>query len=128
MNKAQNLYINTQVNTAQPGELTLMLYNGCLKFMKQALEGLNKKDYEAKNINLKKAQDIINELIITLDMKYEISNQLFALYNFIRDRLFYANIELDIASLQMCIDFIRELRDTWSEALKVVKSNNKVSI
>lgn len=126
--QAQNLYLKTQVNTASPGELTLMLYNGCLKFMKLAGEGIEKKNYELKNVYILKSQRILDELLITLDMKYEISHNLSDLYIFIKDKLVQANMKLDMESLQVSIELITELRDTWIEALKLVKSNAKVGI
>jgi flagellar protein FliS len=124
--QAQQLYIRTQVNTASPGELTLMLFNGSIKYMKQALDGIRNKDYEAKNVNIKKSQDIIDELLITLDMKYEIAKNLSKLYLFIKEQLFEANAKLNVESLQVSIDLMSELRDAWAEALKSLKNTQKV--
>lgn len=126
--QAQQLYIRTQVNTASPGELTLMLFNGSIKYMKQALDGIRNKDYEAKNVNIKKSQDIIDELLITLDMKYEIAKNLSKLYLFIKEQLFEANAKLNVESLQVSIDLMSELRDAWAEALKSLKSTQKVQV
>ncbi|MFC0212900.1 flagellar export chaperone FliS [Paenibacillus chartarius] len=120
--QAQNLYLRTQVNTATPGELTLMLYNGAVKFMKQAGEEMRKKNIEGKHMNIMRAMDIIDELRITLDYKYEISNNLSALYVFIQEKLLEANMKLDQEALQVAIRLTTELRDTWVELLKVVKT------
>jgi flagellar secretion chaperone FliS len=117
------MYMNTQINTAHPGELTLMLYNGCLKFMKQAKENIENKNFEAKNNNIKRTLDIIDELQITLDMKYEISHNLFSLYTFIKEKLVEANIGMNKDNLEVCIDLMVQLRDTWAQALKQVKSS-----
>jgi flagellar protein FliS len=125
---AHNQYIQTQVNTAIPGELTLMLYNGCLRFMKQAMLDMKNKEYEKKNVNLNKSQDILDELLITLNHNYEISTNLSALYVFIKEKLFEANIKLDVDSLQVSIDLVTELRDTWAEALKLTKQKSKVGV
>lgn len=121
--QAQLNYMKNQVTTASPGELTLMLYNGCIKFMKQALIDLDNNDFMAKNESIKKAQNIIDELIITLKMDYEISKSLKALYVFINEQLFNANIKKDAGSIQIGIELVTELRDTWAEALKIVKAN-----
>lgn len=121
--QAQLNYMKNQVTTASPGELTLMLYNGCIKFMKQALIDLEHNDFMAKNVSIKKAQNIIDELIITLKMEYEVSKSLKALYVFINEQLFNANVNKDTSSLHLGIELVTELRDTWAEALKVVKTN-----
>jgi flagellar protein FliS len=126
--QAHNQYIQTQVNTAIPGELTLMLYNGCLRFMKQALLDLENNDYEKKNVNINKSQDILDELLITLNYNYEISTNLSALYVFIKEKLFEASIKLNIESLQVSIDLVTDLRDTWAEALKLTKQKTKVGV
>lgn len=126
MNQHQ-AYMNIQVQTASPGELTLMLYNGCLKFMKQALDAINNKDFISKNANIKRSIDIVDELLITLNPKYEISNNLSALYVFIKEKLIEANLRLDVNSLSVSIELITELRDTWVVALKTVKKANVVN-
>lgn len=96
--------------------------------MKQALDGIRNKDYEAKNVNIKKSQDIIDELLITLDMKYEIAKNLSKLYLFIKEQLFEANAKLNVESLQVSIDLMSELRDAWAEALKSLKNTQKVQV
>lgn len=126
--QAHNKYLQSQVNTAIPGELTLMLYNGCLKFMKQSMNDLQNKEYEKKNLNINKAQDILDELLITLNHKYDISKSLSYLYIFIKEKLFEASIKLDAESLQVSIDLVTDLRDTWFEALKLSKVNSKVGV
>lgn len=124
--QAQQKYLNAQVNTVAPGELTLMLYNGCLKFMKQAQTALENRDYEGKNTNIKKAKDIIDELIITLNMDYPISSNLLQLYTFINEKLFEANLRKNIEALKVSIELVSELRDTWGEALRSLKSNEQL--
>jgi flagellar secretion chaperone FliS len=126
--QAQNLYLTTQIKTASSGELTLLLYNGCLKFMRQALDSIHRKDYSAKNENLKRSQEIIDELMITLNMNYEISHNLYALYQFIKENLIKSNMKMDVESLEYCIKMVQELRDTWAEALKSLKSGVKVGV
>ncbi|SME94906.1 flagellar export chaperone FliS [Paenibacillus barengoltzii] len=121
MYQAVNRYYETQIKTATPEELTLMLYNGCLRFLKQAKTCIENKDYENKNINIIKALDIIDELQSTLDMNYEISKNLWSLYDYFKTSLVSANIRLDVIELQKISDMIMELRDTWQEAIKLVK-------
>ena len=86
-NKAYSTYQNNTVNTASSGELTLMLYNGCMKFIKQAMKDIGSNNFEAKNTNIQKAQNIIQELMITLDPKAEISKQIMPLYEYMHFQL-----------------------------------------
>lgn len=127
-NRAQNMYMNTQINTAHPGELTLMLYNGCLKFMKKAMENIESKNIEARHNNIQRTLDIIDELQITLNLNYEISHNLFSLYTFIKEKLAEANMSMNKESLEVCIDLVVQLRDTWAQALKQVKAGQQVTI
>lgn len=118
---AVNRYFETQIKTATPEELTLMLYNGCIRFLKQASTSIECKDYTSKNTNITKAINIIDELQATLDMKIELSNNLASLYEYFKERLVHASIRLDINALQEIIEMVTELRDTWHEAVKMVK-------
>ena len=79
MNNAAEAYKRQQVMTATPEALTLMLYDGCLRFMKEGLEAMEQKKWEQCNTSLQKAENIINEFRVTLDMKYEIAHQLMPL-------------------------------------------------
>src|SRR5690625_6506211 len=76
-------YKNNSVNTASPGELTLMLYNGCLKFIRYGKKGIEEKNMELKNTNIQKAQDIITELMVTLDQEATITKEIMPLYDYI---------------------------------------------
>lgn len=125
--QAQNTYLRTQVSTAAPWELTTLLFNGCIKFMKQALEGIRNKEFEKKNENIKKATDILDELLITLNHKYEISVQLEELYNYMKTRLMLANMKLDEAPLIESIELMTDLKDTWITAMKELHSKTKVN-
>lgn len=115
--KPYQIYQNNSVNTASGGELTLMLYNGCIKFIKQAIKDLNENNYEAKNTNIQKAQNIIQELMVTLDTKIEISNQLLPLYEYMQFRLREGNIKNDMASLEEVLGYATEFRDTWKQVI-----------
>ncbi|MFD1607345.1 flagellar export chaperone FliS [Oceanobacillus luteolus] len=117
MNKAYQTYKNNSVNTASGGELTLMLYNGCIKFIKQAMKDVEDNDYEAKNRNIQKAQNIIRELLITLDPKVEISKQFQPLYEFMLSELTAANIENSREKLENVLELVTEFRDTWKQVL-----------
>ena len=112
-------YQQNSVNTASPGELTLMLYNGCLKFIHQAKKAIMDKNIEAKNTNIQKAQNIIQELMVTLNMDVEVSQNLMSLYDYMNRRLIEANIKNDTAILDEVEDLVTEFRDTWKEVIQV---------
>lgn len=112
-------YRQNAVNTATPGELTLMLYDGCLKFIRLAKEAINQENIEEKNKNIQKAQNIITELMVTLDMKYEISKQIMPLYDFVRSKLIEANVKNSVQSLEEAETIVTEFRDTWKEVIQI---------
>jgi flagellar protein FliS len=124
--QAQDTYLRMQVNTASSWELTALLFNGCIKFMKQALDAIENNNFELKNNNIRRATDIINELSFTLDKNYDVSNSLASLYEYMIDRLFAANMKLDTASLTECIDLMTDLRDTWVKSMKQYHMSAKV--
>jgi flagellar protein FliS len=112
-------YQQNSVLTASPGELTLMLYNGCLKFIHIAKIGMSEKNYEKKNTYILKAQDIIRELMVTLNEEMEISKQLMPLYDYLYRRLIQANIKNDPAILDEVEGFVTEFRDTWKQVIQI---------
>ena len=112
-------YKEQSVTTATPEEITLMIYNGCIKFINLAEIYINEKDYAKANLNIQKAQDIIQELNITLNMEFEISQSLRQLYTFINEKLLDTNIKKDKQALSDAKDIVLELRDTWKEAMSL---------
>ncbi|MEN1967315.1 flagellar export chaperone FliS [Lentibacillus sp. N15] len=119
-------YQDNAVNTASGGELTLMLYNGCIKFIKQAIKEMNENNYEAKNTNIQKAQNIIQELMITLDPEVEISQQILPLYEYMQFQLQQGNIKNDVALLQEVLEFATDFRDTWKQVILKTRKNQYV--
>ena len=117
MNNPYTKYKEQSVTTATPEELTLMLYNGCIKFINLAEVYIEEKDYAKSNLNIQKAQDIIQELNITLNMDYEISQNLRQLYTFVNEKLLDANIKKDKQALFDAKEIVSDLRDTWKEAM-----------
>ena len=122
MVNAAEAYKRQQVLTATPEQLTLMLYNGCLKFIGEGMDAIKVKDYETANTSLQKAQRIISEFRLTLNMDYEISHQLFPLYNYVYDRLVEGNMKSDTAPLEEAKGIITELRDAWVGAMKKARA------
>lgn len=118
---AYNAYKQNSFTTASPGELTLMLYNGCLKFLGKAKIAIEETNIQEKNIFLQKAQAIILELMSTLNMDYEISKQMLPLYEYMNRRLVEANIKNDPAIIEEVEGLVTEFRDTWKEVIKITR-------
>lgn len=104
--------------TASPGELILMLYDGAIKFIKQAKGYIDEKDMQKANDAILKAEDIMAELMADLDPDYEISQSLYSLYEFINDCLINANIKKDKQLLDQSMELINDIRQTWAQAVK----------
>ncbi len=121
MVNAAEAYRQQRILNAPPEHLTLMLYNGCLKFIDDGIESLNKQDYESANNLFQRAQRIISEFRLTLNFDYEISHQLLPLYNYIYDRLVEGNIKSDMAQIEEAKGMITELRDAWVQAMKTYR-------
>lgn len=115
---AAETYRTQQVMTATPAELTLMLYNGAIKFTNEAMKALEQKDYEQMNTSALKAQKIITELMVTLDMSWEFSPQWLTVYEYIRRTLAEGNLEDDLVKFNEAKGLIVEFRDTWRQAMK----------
>lgn len=111
-------YRRHDVMMANPMELIVMLYNGCIKQLKLARISINDKNIEQTNICLQKAQDIVTELIMSLDFKYELSNQLLNLYEFVNYQIMQINISKDSESIEPLIEMLTSLRDAWVQVQK----------
>lgn len=115
---AATLYQGNKINTASPAELTLMLYEGAIKFCNKALYAMEQKDNGKTNENLIKAQKIISELRITLNHKYPVAKDFELVYDYIYRRLIEANIKKDTIILEEALQYIREMRDTWKDVMR----------
>jgi flagellar secretion chaperone FliS len=118
-NNPYQSYQANSVQTASPGELTLMLYNGCLKFIKLARKAMEEKNIEERNTNLLKAQKIIQELMVTLNMDYEVAKNMMVMYDYIYRRLVEANIKNDVEILDEVEGYVTEFRDTWKQVIQL---------
>ncbi|MGB4302360.1 MAG: flagellar export chaperone FliS [Syntrophomonadaceae bacterium] len=114
-------YRKTTVETLSPAKLLLMLYDGALNSLRNAQKAIEEKDISQAHNQLIKAQDIIAELMATLNMEVPISRQLYALYDYIQRRLIEANINKDIAIIDEAYQFISELRDAFAQAAYAAK-------
>ena len=121
---AKNPYLKIEddaIYTASKEELTLMLYEGALKFMNQAIDATESADTQKAHTLIIRVEDIIREFQITLDFQYEISNQLNSLYDYMHHRLIEANMKKDIEIMKEVRDMLRDFRDTWKEAMSTAK-------
>lgn len=114
-------YRTQQIMTASPEELTLMLYNGAIRFVSESIQSLEAGNLEkSHNANLR-AQNIVREFMATLDLRYDIAKNLFALYDYIEYCLIQGNTHKDKSQLEQARSMLQELRDAWVEAMKQVK-------
>jgi len=121
LNSAAQRYQTNQLNTSTPGELTLQLYNGAIRFIKLTKAAIAERQLEkAHECNLR-VQDIISELIITLNREYPISEQFLIMYDYMKRRMIEANISKDVEILSEVEDLFIQFRDTWREVLKLSK-------
>ena len=113
-------YANTKATTAKPAELTLMLYDGAIKFCNIAEGALETetKDLEKAHENILKVQKIIAYLQATLDMKYEVAKDFDRMYSYIDSRLVEANMKKDLEILKELNGHLHAIRDTWIEVMK----------
>lgn len=119
---AYQQYRRTQIQTSDPGDLLLMLFQGGIKFSKIALEAMLEKNIEKTHLNLVKTQNIIQELMINLNHEAgEISKNLEQLYEYMLDRLVESNIKKDPGPLQEVIQMLSELYETWAIVIKQQK-------
>lgn len=121
--QAYDQYKKTSIETLSPGKLLLMLYDGAIRNVKDAREAIKTKDYNMAHNRIIKAQDIVTELMVTLNMEYDISKQLYSIYDYIYRRMVEANVNKDTEILDEVEGFLTELRDTWQEVVKKQAGN-----
>ena len=108
--------------TATPAELTLMLYEGAIKFINVAIMAIGKNDIMKAHDNIMKAQRIIEEFRATLNFKYPVAKDFDAVYEYILNRLVQANMKKDTEILEECLVHLRGMRDTWKDVMKATKN------
>ncbi len=122
LHNAAQIYQQNAINTASPARLTLMLYEGAIRFCNTARESMQDgdyKSYEKINTNIKKAQNIIVELRSTLDMKYPVAKEFDNVYDYVYRRLYEANAQKDLDALDEVIKHLNTMRDTWKEVMRI---------
>ena len=112
-------YKNSMVLTASPAELTLMLYEGAIKFCNIAIDGCKEKNIEKAHLHIVKVEKIIDYLRITLDMKYPVAQEYEKIYSYLSSRLVQANLKKDPEILEEINTHLRSVRDTWVEVMRI---------
>lgn len=112
-------YQQSSVQTATPGKLIVMLYEGAIRFVRQSIEAIDNKDIPKANQNLIKAQNIIHELTASLDYNYPIAEDLGRLYEYMMHQLIEANIKKDSSRAAEVLSHLTELKNAWVQAEKI---------
>lgn len=112
-------YANSKIMTASPAELTLMLYDGAIKFTNIAIAGVEEKNIEKAHNNIIKVQNIISEFQATLNHQYPTAKDFDNVYTYLKQRLLEANIKKDKEILEEVLGHLRTMRDTWKEVMKL---------
>ena len=118
-------YNNSKVLTASPAELTLMLYEGAIKFCNIAIIGIEQHNIQKAHTNIRKVERIIEEFRSTLDRKYAVAEDFDRVYVYLLQRLLEANIKKDKAILEEVNMHLRSMRDNWKEVMRINKENGR---
>lgn len=119
MNNAYEQYNKNRILTASPAELTLMLYDGAIKFCNIAIMGIEQGSVQKAHDNIMKVQRIIEEFQITLNFDYPIANDFNNVYNYLIKRLREANAKKDKTILNEVLGHLHTMRDTWKEVMRL---------
>lgn len=116
---AYTQYNNSKILTASPAELTLMLYEGAIKFCNVAIGAIEQQDVPKAHTNIVKIQKIIDYLRQTLDMKYPVAQDFENIYVYLAKRLVEANLKKDKEILEEVNGHLHSVRDTWKEVMRI---------
>ena len=111
-------YNNSKILTASPAELTLMLYDGAIKFANIAVMGMEQNDIQKAHNNIIRVQRIIEEFRNTLDRKYPVAEDFDRIYVYLLKRLYEANVKKDKEIMEEVLKHLRTMRDTWKAVMQ----------
>ncbi|MDE6208117.1 MAG: flagellar export chaperone FliS [Lachnospiraceae bacterium] len=120
-----NNYANERIMNASPAQLTLMLYDGAIKFCNIAIVAIEKGDIMKAHTNIMKVERIIEEFRATLDFKYPVAQEFENVYKYIAYRLVDANMKKDKEILEEVLKHLRTMRETWEEVMKNGKQQTR---
>lgn len=118
-------YEKSKILTASPAELTLMLYEGAIKFANIAVMAIEKGDIEKAHNNIRKVERIIEEFQATLNHKYPVAKDFDEVYKYLQQRLLEANIKKDKEIMEEVLRHLRTMRDTWKDVMRLAKTQGK---
>ncbi len=118
-------YEKSKILTASPAELTLMLYEGAIKFANIAVMAIEKGDVEKAHNNIRKVERIIEEFQATLNHKYPVAKDFDEVYKYLQQRLLEANIKKDKEIMEEILRHLRTMRDTWKDVMRLAKTQGK---
>lgn len=118
-------YNNNKIMTASPAELTLMLYEGAIKFCNMAIMGVEQNDISKAHTNIVKTEKIVDYLRTTLNMKYPVAQDFENIYVYLGERLVEANLKKDKEILEEVCEHLRSVRDTWKEVMRLNREKGK---
>lgn len=121
-NQGYAAYANNKITTASPAELTLMLYDGAIKFCNIAISAIEEENVQKAHTNIIKVERIIEEFQATLDHKYPVAKDFDEVYNYLMIRLREANMKKDKEILEEVLKHLRTMRDTWKEVMRTAHS------
>ena len=121
VSNAAKAYGARKVETASPAELTLMLYEGAIKFCNIAMGAIENKDYEKAHRNIQKARNIVVELQTTLNHDYKVAEEFDVIYDYIFRTLVQANMKKDTEILEEALNQLRDMRDVWKQVMRTAK-------
>jgi len=113
-----NAYKNQQVMTSSPEQLTLLLYNGALRFLTESILAMDQGDVQKSHNANMRVQAIVREFVRTLDMSYELSSDWAKLYEYIEYCLIQGNIKKKVKQLQQAKSILEDMREAWVGAMK----------
>ncbi len=114
-------YNRSRILTASPAELTLLLYDGAIKFCNLAIVAIEKKDIPAAHTNIVKVEKIIEEFRSTLNRDYPVAEDFDRVYCYLLKRLQDANVKKDIDIINEILEHLRSMRDTWKQVMQQAK-------
>jgi flagellar protein FliS len=126
MSNSYENYKRQGVMMANPVELIVMLYDGCIKQLKLARLAINDNKFENSNKCMQKAQMIVVELINSLDFHYPIAKELLNIYDFMLRSFVNININKDVDLITRIIEMLSSLRDSWEQVLKMNRNSIKI--
>lgn len=125
----QNAYKANEISTVSQTRLIVMLYEGAMRFLKIATESMTPRKYDIVNNNIIKAQDIITELMLSLNLEdgKEIASNLLSLYVYMKKRLLEANMRKDTKIIEEVIELLTQLKSAWDDLDRKEVSNQSSS-